>query len=171
VTSGTVGTGGGLLPTRGLCFFSEERPENCPSRWAPDWFYDRVSLLEADFVHNPQRTVSFLTERGNSSERPFFYQNAYVGNGAGPLASRVLPGSDTQSSQFRQQYRSRPPIVSNAVLRVSYIYSQTRDHVRRESRSRHVRKCRALLGLSIVAVRTITNSRRRCIPACLNMPT
>ena len=60
--------------------------------------WDRVSLLEASFVRNPVRTVSLFDEV-RQLIGTILFRNAYVGNGAGPLSSRVLsaPNSSPRS--------------------------------------------------------------------------
>jgi hypothetical protein len=126
LTSETVGRAAAFAPRVGFAF-SPRKDQKTVFRAGAGLFYDRVSLLEADFVHNPQRTVSFFDGTGKLIGTPIFYQNAYVGNGAGPLASRVLPGPDTSPRSFVSNIEVDRQLWSNAVLRVSYIYSQTRD--------------------------------------------
>jgi len=126
LTSETVGRAAAFAPRVGFAF-SPRKDQKTVLRAGAGLFYDRVSLLEADFVHNPQRTVSFFDGTGKLIGTPIFYQNAYVGNGAGPLASRVLPGPDTSPRSFVSNIEVDRQLWSNAVLRVSYIYSQTRD--------------------------------------------
>src|SRR5712664_3857465 len=126
LTSETLGVAAAFAPRVGFAF-SPRKDQKTVFRAGAGLFYDRVSLLEADFVHNPQRTVSFFDGTGKLIGTPIFYQNAYVGNGAGPLASRVLPGRDTSPRSFVSNIEVDRQLWSNAVLRVSYIYSQTRD--------------------------------------------
>jgi len=63
-------------------------------------FYDRVSLLEASFARNPARTVSVFDETGKPIGMPILYHNAYVGNGAGPLSSRVRSAPNSSPRSF-----------------------------------------------------------------------
>ena len=126
LTSETVGRAAAFAPRVGFAF-SPRKDQKTVFRAGAGLFYDRVSLLEADFVHNPQRTVSLFDGTGNLKGTPTSYQNAYIGNGAGPLASRVLPGPDTSPRSFVSNIEVDRQLWSSAVLRVSYIYSQTRD--------------------------------------------
>ena len=90
-------------------------------------FYDRVSSLEEDFVYNPQRTLSFFDETGQAMGSPIPYLNAFVGNGAGLLASRVRLEPDTSPRSFVSNIEVDRQLWGNAIMRVSYIYSQTRN--------------------------------------------
>jgi hypothetical protein len=48
-------------------------------------FYDRVSLLEADFAQNPVRTIGLLDPFGQPSGALIPFENAYIADGSGPL--------------------------------------------------------------------------------------
>jgi hypothetical protein len=126
LTSETVGRAAAFAPRVGFAY-SPRKDQKTVFRGGAGLFYDRVSLLEADFVHNPQRNVSFFDGTGKLIGTPTPYYNAYVGNGAGPLASRVRPGPDTSPRSFVSNIEVDRQLWSNAVLRVSYVYSQTRD--------------------------------------------
>src|SRR4029077_15501222 len=123
LTSETVGRAGAFGPRVGFAY-SPGKNQKTVFRAGAGLFYDRVSLLEADFVHNPQRTVSLFDATGNLIGTPIPYFNAYVGNGAGPLASRVRPGPDSSPRSFVSNVEVDRQLWANAVLRVSYVYSQ-----------------------------------------------
>jgi len=117
--------GGGLCPTRGFAF-SPRKDQKTVLRAAPDCSIP-CFLAGSGLRSQSAADVSFFDGTGKTHRKPIFYQNAYVGNGAGPLASRVLPGGPDTSLAVRQHIEVDRQLWSNAVLRVSYIYSQTRD--------------------------------------------
>ncbi len=126
LTSETVGRAAAFAPRAGFAY-SPGKNQKTVFRAGTGLFYDRVSLLEADFVHNPRRTVSFFDATGKLIGTPTSYYNAYIGNGAGPLASRVLSGPDSSPRSFVSNIEVDRQLWANAVVRVSYIYSRTRD--------------------------------------------
>ncbi|HUC54386.1 MAG TPA: TonB-dependent receptor [Candidatus Cybelea sp.] len=126
LTSQTVGRTGALGPRAGFAY-SPGKNQKTVFRAGAGLFYDRVSLLEADFVHNPQRTISFFDETGQLSGSPIPYVNAFIGNGASSLASRVRSGPGSSPRSFVGNIEVDRQLWGNAVVRVSYIYSQTRD--------------------------------------------
>lgn len=126
LTSETVGRRGAFAPRAGMAY-SPGRSKKTVFRAGAGLFYDRVSLLEADFVHNPERTLSLFDSTGALIGTPIPFQNAYIGNGVGPLASRVRSQPGTSPRSFVSNVEIDQQLWSNTVLRVSYIYSQTRD--------------------------------------------
>src|SRR5713226_9591856 len=126
LTSETVGRAAAFAPRVGFAY-SPRRDQKTVFRAGAGLFYDRVSLLEADFVHNPQRTLSFFDPTGKLIGTPTSFYNAYIGNGAGPLASRVQSGPESSPRSFVSNIEVDRQLWANAVLRVSYVYSQTRD--------------------------------------------
>src|SRR6266436_4421887 len=126
LTSETVGRTAAFGPRVGLAY-SPRRDQKTVIRAGAGLFYDRVSLLEADFVHNPQRTLSFFDETGQLIGSPTPYLNAFVGNGVGALPSRVRLEPDSSPRSFVSNIEVDRQLWGNAVVRVSYIYSQTRD--------------------------------------------
>ena len=126
LTSETVGRRAAFAPRLGLAY-SPGRSKKTVFRAGAGLFYDRVSLLEADFVHNPQRTLSFFDGTGNLIGTPIPYFNAYIGSGPGSLASRVRSQPDSSPRSFVGSLEVDQQLWANAVLRVSYVYSQTRD--------------------------------------------
>src|SRR5712691_5886964 len=126
LTSETVGRAAAFAPRVGFAY-SPRKDQKTVFRAGAGLFYDRVSLLEADFVHNPQRTLSFFDPTGKLIGTPTSFYNAYIGNGAGPLASRVQSGPESSPRSFVSNIEVDRQLWANAVLRVSYVYSQTRD--------------------------------------------
>src|SRR6266436_4955159 len=126
LTSETVGRAAAFGPRVGLAY-SPGKNQKTVFRAGAGLFCDRVSLLEADFVHNPQRTVSFFDETGQRTGSPITYLNAFVGNGSGPLASRILPEPGSSPRSLVGNVEVDRQLRAAAVVRVSYIYSQTRD--------------------------------------------
>jgi hypothetical protein len=126
LTSETVGRTAAFGPRVGFAY-SPGRSQKTVFRAGAGLFYDRVSLLEEDFVHNPQRTLSFFDETGQPMGSPIPYLNAFVGNGAGLLASRVRLEPDTSPRSFVSNIEVDRQLWGNAIMRVSYIYSQTRN--------------------------------------------
>jgi hypothetical protein len=125
LTSETVGRAAAFGPRVGFAY-SPRKNQKTVFRAGAGLFYDRVSLLEADFVHNPQRVLSFFDATGKLIGTPTPYFNAYVGSGAGPLALRVQSGPESSPRSFVSNIEVDRQLWSNAVLRVSYVYSQTR---------------------------------------------
>src|SRR5467141_192493 len=126
LTSETVGRAAAFGPRAGFAY-SPGKNQKTVFRGGTGLFYDRVSLLEADFVHNPQRTLSFFDETGQPIGSPTPYVHALIGNGAGTIPSRVRSKPGTSPRSFVSNIEVDRQLWANAVLRVSYIYSQTRD--------------------------------------------
>ncbi len=63
LTSETIGRAAAFGPRVGVAY-SPGKNQKTVFRAGAGLFYDRVSLLEADFVHNPQRTLSFFDGAG-----------------------------------------------------------------------------------------------------------
>jgi Carboxypeptidase regulatory-like domain len=126
LTSETVGRRGAFAPRAGIAY-SPGKSKKTVFRAGAGLFYDRVSLLEADFVHDPQRTLSFFDATGSLIGTPIPFLNAYIANGAGSLASRVRSQPDSSPRSFVGNLEVDRQLWGNAVLRVSYVYSQTRD--------------------------------------------
>jgi hypothetical protein len=126
LTSETVGRSVAFAPRAGLAY-SPGKSKKTVFRAGAGLFYDRVSLLEADFVHDPQRTLSFFNQTGRLIGSPTPYLNAFVRNGVGPLSSRVRFEPDTSPRSLVTNIEVDRQLRANAALRVSYIYSQTHD--------------------------------------------
>ncbi len=126
LTSETVGRVAAFAPRVGAAY-SPGKGQKTIFRAGAGLFYDRVSLLEADFAHNPARTVSSFDETGRLIGTPILYHNAYVGNGTGPLLSRVRSEADSSPRSFVGNIEVDRQLWSTATLRVSWLYSRTRD--------------------------------------------
>ena len=126
LTTETVGRAAAFGPRVGLAY-SPGKNQKTVFRAGAGLFYDRVSLLEADFVHNPQRTLSFFDQTGQLIGSPTQYVNGFVGNGVGTLLSRIRSKPDTSPRSFVSNIEVDRQLWGNAVLRISYIYSRTRD--------------------------------------------
>jgi hypothetical protein len=126
LTSETVGRAAAFAPRVGFAY-SPRRDQKTVFRAGAGLFYDRVSLLEADFVHNPQRTLSFFDGTGQLIGSPTPYLNAFVGNGGGSLLSRIRFQPGTSPRSFVSNIEVDRQLRGNAVVRFSYVYSQTRD--------------------------------------------
>lgn len=126
LTTETVGRRAAFGPRLGVAY-SPGRSKKTVFRAGTGLFYDRVSLLEADFVHNPQRILSFFDATGNPMGAPTPYYNAIIGNGAGTLPSRVQSAPDSSPRSFVSNLEVDQQLWASTVLRISYIYSQTRD--------------------------------------------
>jgi hypothetical protein len=126
LTNETVGRAAAFAPRVGVAY-SPGKNQKTIFRAGAGLFYDRVSLLEASFAQNPARTVSLFDETGQLIGTPILYSNAYVGNGAGPLSSRVLSAPDSSPRSFVGNIEVDRQLWSTATLRVSWLYSQTRN--------------------------------------------
>src|SRR6266446_112685 len=126
LTSETVGRVAAFAPRVGVAY-SPGKNQKTILRAGAGLFYDHVSLLEASFARNPVRTVSVFDERGNPIGTPILYYNAYVGNGAGPLSSRVQSAPNSSPRSFVGNIEVDRQLWSSATLRVSWLYSQTRS--------------------------------------------
>jgi hypothetical protein len=126
LTSETVGRVAAFAPRVGLAY-SPGKNQRTILRAGAGLFYDHVSLLEASFARNPARTVSVFEGTGNPIGTPILYSNAYVGNGAGPLSSRVQSAPNSSPRSFVGNIEVDRQLWSRATLRVSWLYSQTRN--------------------------------------------
>jgi Carboxypeptidase regulatory-like domain len=126
LTNETVGRAAAFAPRVGVAY-SPGKKQKTIFRVGAGLFYDRVSLLEASFARNPARTVSVFDETGNAIGMPVLYHNAYIGNGAGPLSSRVRSAPDSSPRSFVGNIEVDRQLWSTATLRVSWLYSQTRN--------------------------------------------
>jgi hypothetical protein len=126
VTSETLGRTGAFAPRFGFAY-SPGKDQKTIFRGGAGLFYDRVTLLEGGFAEGPQRVVSFFDPTGNPIGTPLLYRNAYVGNGPGPISSRLENEPGTSPRSFVTNVEVDRQLWSGATLRVSYLYSQTRN--------------------------------------------
>jgi hypothetical protein len=124
LTSETVGRVAAFAPRIGVAY-SPGKNQKTTLRAGAGLFYDHVSLLEASFARNPARTVSVFDGTENLIGTPVLYYNAYVGNGAGPLSSRVQSAPNSGPRSFVGNIEVDRQLWSTATLRVSWLYSQT----------------------------------------------
>src|SRR6266849_1956798 len=126
LTNETVGRAAAFAPRVGVAY-SPGKNQKTIFRAGAGLFYDRVSLLEASFAQNPARTVSLFDEASQLIGTPILFRNAYVGNGAGPLSSRLLSAPNSSPRSFVGNIEIDRQLWSTATLRVSWLYSQTRN--------------------------------------------
>src|SRR5467141_432265 len=126
LTNETVGRAAAFAPRVGVAY-SPGKNQKTIFRAGAGLFYDRVSLLEASLARNPARTVSVFDEAGKPIGMPILYHNTYVGNGAGPLSSRVRSAPNSSPRSFVGNIEVDRQLWSTATLRVSWLYSQTRN--------------------------------------------
>jgi hypothetical protein len=124
LTSQTVGRAVAIGPRAGLAY-SPGKNQRTVYRIGAGLFYDRVSLLEAAFAQDPVRTIGFVDAGGQGLGPAIPFFNAYIANGSGPIASRVRSKPDTSPRGFVGHAEIDQQLSQNAVLRVSYLYSQT----------------------------------------------
>ena len=126
LTSETVGRSAAFAPRIGVAY-SPGKNQKTIFRAGAGLFYDHVSLLEASFARNPARTVSVFDGTGKPIGTPILYHNAYVGNGAGPLFSRVQSAPNSSPRSFVGNIEIDRQLWTTATLRISWLYSQTRS--------------------------------------------
>src|SRR6266481_3455650 len=126
MTSETVGRAAAFAPRAGVAY-SPGKNQKTIFRAGAGLFYDRVSLLEASFARNPQRTLSFFDETGQLIGSPIPYVNALIGNGAGTIPTRIRSKPDASPRSFVSNIEVDRQLWANAIVRISYIYSQTRE--------------------------------------------
>src|SRR6266849_2792560 len=126
LTNETLGIAAAFAPRVGMAY-SPGKNRKTIFRAGAGLFYDRVSLLEASFAQNPARTVSVFDETGQPIGTPVLYYNGYIGNGAGPLSSRVRSAPNSSPRSFVGNIEVDRQLWSTATLRVSWLYSQTRN--------------------------------------------
>jgi len=124
LTSQTIGRTAAIGPRVGLAY-SPGKNQRTVYRIGAGLFYDRVSLLEATFAQNPVRTIGLLDQSGQPLGTPIPFLNAFVADGSGPLLSRLRSEPNTSPRGFVGHAEIDRQLRQNAVLRVSYLYSQT----------------------------------------------
>jgi hypothetical protein len=126
LTNETVGRAAAFAPRAGVAY-SPGKTQKTVFRLGAGLFYDRVSLLEASFASNPERTVSLFDEASQLIGTPILFRNAYVGNGADPLSSRLRSAPNSSPRSFVGNIEVDRQLWSTATLRLSWLYSQTRN--------------------------------------------
>jgi len=90
-------------------------------------FYDRVSLLAADFADNPTRVVTLFDETGTAIAPPVAFQNVYLRSVPGLEVLPTKRSLDTSPRNFTWNFEVDRELRRGLVIRASYLYSQTED--------------------------------------------
>jgi hypothetical protein len=126
VTSETVGRAAALAPRFGIGY-SPGKDHKTVLRAGTGLFYAGVPLLAANFAGNPTRIVSAYDPTGQIILSQVTFESAYVGNGVGPLASRIRRAPNSSARSLVSNAEIDRALWSGAVLRLSYLYSSTTD--------------------------------------------
>lgn len=124
LTGQSIGRSATFAPRLALAY-SPARDSKTIVRAGAGLFDGRVSLLEADFAHNPTRVVSLFDQAGNIAGPPVAFTNVYVANGAGPLTSRIRRRPNTSPRTFLTTVELDRQISEKSALRFSHTYSRT----------------------------------------------
>jgi hypothetical protein len=126
LTSQSLGRTAAFAPRFGLAY-SPGKSQKTILRVGVGVFYDRVPLLAADFVGNPTRILSNYNLNGQPTGNEFKFENEYISNGSGPIASRVRHAPNTSARSLVSSAQLDRKLWSGAVLRLSYVHSTTND--------------------------------------------
>jgi len=126
VTSQTVGRAAAFAPRFGIAY-SPGKDQKTIFRGGTGIFYDRVPLLAADFAGNPTRVVSEYDSNGQAIGNEVAFENEYIANGNGTIASRVRHSPNTSARSFVSNAEVDRSLWKGAVLRLDYLHSSTRD--------------------------------------------
>ncbi len=124
MTSETIGRTAAFAPRFGIGY-SPGKDHKTVLRAGTGLFYAGVPLLAADFAGNPTRIVSEYDPTGQIIQSQLAYQSAYIENGSGPVASRVLRSPNSSARSFVSNAEIDRTLWSGAVLRLAYLYSST----------------------------------------------
>ena len=125
-TSQSVGRAAALAPRFGIAY-SPGKDRKTILRAGVGLFYDRVPLLATDFAGNPARLISQYGLGGQPIGNEIAFENEYIANGSGPIASRIRHSPNTSARSFVTNAEVDRALWTGAVLRLSYLYSSTRD--------------------------------------------
>jgi hypothetical protein len=125
-TSQTVGRTGAFAPRFGIAY-SPGRDQKTILRAGTGLFYDRVPLLAADFAGNPTRLLSEYDLQGQTAGNEVAFENAYIANGNGSIASRIRHSPNTSARSFVSSAEVDRALWSGAVLKLGYLHSSTTD--------------------------------------------
>jgi len=125
-TSQSVGRAAALAPRFGIAY-SPGKDRKTIFRAGSGLFYDRVPLLATDFAANPTRLISEYALGGQPIGNETAFENEYIANGSGPIASRIRRSPNTSARSFVTNAEVDRALWTGAVLRLSYLYSSTRD--------------------------------------------
>lgn len=126
LTSQTIGRSAAFVPRLAVAYSPSKIPKTI-LRAGVGFFDGRVSLLDADFAHNPERVVSLFDEKGSTVGTPLTFQNIYVANGPGPLSSRIRRHPDQSPRTFLTNVELERQLSESSTFRLTYIYSRTRN--------------------------------------------
>jgi len=125
-TSQTVGRTAAFAPRFGIAY-SPGKDRKTILRAGTGIFYDRVPLLAVDFTGNPVRVISQNDPSGQPVGNTIAFENEYVANGSGPIASRIRHAPNTSARSFVTSAEVDRALWTGAVLRIGYVHSKTRD--------------------------------------------
>lgn len=126
LTSQSVGRTAAFAPRFGIAF-SPGKSRKTILRAGTGLFYDRVPLLAADFAENPARVISQYGLNGQRTGNQVVFENEYVANGSGPIASRIRHSPNTSARSFVTSAEVDRTLWTGAVLRLGYVHSTTRE--------------------------------------------
>ncbi len=126
VTSETVGRSGAFAPRFGIAY-SPGKDHKTILRAGTGLFYAGVPLLAADFAGNPTRIVASYDPTGQIIESEVALESAYVENGSGPIASRILHSPNTSARSFVSSAEFDRDLWKGAVLKLGYLHTSTSD--------------------------------------------
>jgi hypothetical protein len=125
-TSQTIGRTAAFAPRFGIVY-SPGKDGKTILRAGTGIFYDRVPLLAADFAGNPSRVISQYDSNGQTIGNEVAFENDYIANGSGPIASRIRHAPNTSARSFVSSAEVDRVLWTGAVLRLGYVHSTTRD--------------------------------------------
>jgi hypothetical protein len=126
LTSQTVGRTAAFAPRFGIAY-SPGKDRKTILRAGTGIFYDRVPLLAADFAGNPTRVIGQYDQTGQPMGNTIAFENEYITNGSGPIASRIRRAPNTSARSFVTSAEVDRALWTGAVLRLGYVHSTTRD--------------------------------------------
>ncbi len=126
LTAQSIGRSAAFAPRLALAY-SPSKDSKTIFRGGAGLYDGRVSLLDADFAHNPTRVVSFFDQAGNLIGTPEPFPNIYVANGTGPVSSRIRRRPNATPRTFLTNFEIDRQLSERAGLRLTYIYSRTYD--------------------------------------------
>lgn len=125
-TSQSVGRAAAFAPRFGIAY-SPGKDRKTILRAGAGLFYDRVPLLATDFAENPTRLISEYGLAGQPIGNETAFENEYIANGSGPIASRIRRSPNTGARSFVTNAEVDRTLWSGAVLRLSYLHSSTNN--------------------------------------------